>query len=86
MYSRGIVARSTRIISTRCDFPWRLCSVPLKVFFLTACDYLTGRGALSEVKYSCLSPDINEKLSHKMLEEMAVIPVKITHQALNNLR
>jgi hypothetical protein len=86
MYSRGIVARSARNISTWCNFPWRLCSVPLKVFFLSACDYLRLRGAISEVNYSCLSPDINEKLSHKMLEEMAVIPVKITHQALNNLR
>jgi len=41
---------------------------------------------MSEVNCSCLSPGITENLIHKIMEEIAVIPVKITHQALNNLR
>jgi hypothetical protein len=29
---------------------------------------------------------MTKKVSHKMVEEMAGMPVKITHQALNNPR
>jgi hypothetical protein len=85
MYSRSIAARSVRNISTLRHFSWRLCSVPLKVVFLSACDYF-GEGEMSDVKYSCLSPGMTKKVSHKMVEEMAGMPVKITHQALNNPR
>ena len=41
---------------------------------------------MSELNFSCLSPGITENLIHKMMEEMVVIPVKVTHQALTILR
>jgi hypothetical protein len=42
-------------------------------------------GAVSELNCSCLRLDITEEPNHKMMGEIAAMPVKITNQVMNNL-